>query len=287
MKWSLKQTGLPWNFNLHKYFLASFAIRDFCPFLRYVLQTQRGRTPAATCGRTIAGSLLLCWKGRRRRSCSTSTWKLWPRRRRSNSGSCLTRPAWWEVKTRSRKMFKCKQKIWEGHQPELHFIFLSEIAHLRLCLLQITLTTSWKEVKKVIKDDPRCIKFSSSDRVRDTHSNSEHLQQLKTPCVVLMFYALISVAEETERVWRVHQRQIHHSQSRLQNPAKGDKVHHLQVCALSRTISTACREIKPLNVFYTLFCSWTDPWRAKNWYKFELGTFCPSKPFFFFIQKFR
>uniref|UniRef100_A0A7N6ARB9 Transcription elongation regulator 1 n=1 Tax=Anabas testudineus TaxID=64144 RepID=A0A7N6ARB9_ANATE len=30
----------------------------------------------------------------------------------------------------------------------------------------ITLTTSWKEVKKVIKEDPRCIKFSSSDRKR-------------------------------------------------------------------------------------------------------------------------
>lgn len=30
----------------------------------------------------------------------------------------------------------------------------------------ITLTTSWKEVKKIIKEDPRCIKFSSSDRKR-------------------------------------------------------------------------------------------------------------------------
>ncbi|XP_077360828.1 transcription elongation regulator 1-like isoform X2 [Festucalex cinctus] len=30
----------------------------------------------------------------------------------------------------------------------------------------ITLTTAWKEVKKVIKEDPRCIKFSSSDRKR-------------------------------------------------------------------------------------------------------------------------
>ncbi|KAM6969779.1 transcription elongation regulator 1 [Aplochiton taeniatus] len=28
----------------------------------------------------------------------------------------------------------------------------------------ITLTTTWKEVKKIIKEDPRCIKFSSSDR---------------------------------------------------------------------------------------------------------------------------
>lgn len=35
-----------------------------------------------------------------------------------------------------------------------------------LHLHQITLMTSWKEVKKLIKEDPRCIKFSSSDRVR-------------------------------------------------------------------------------------------------------------------------
>ncbi|XP_072519205.1 transcription elongation regulator 1a isoform X2 [Salminus brasiliensis] len=30
----------------------------------------------------------------------------------------------------------------------------------------VTLTSTWKEVKKSIKDDPRCIKFSSSDRKR-------------------------------------------------------------------------------------------------------------------------
>ncbi|XP_076877848.1 transcription elongation regulator 1a isoform X2 [Brachyhypopomus gauderio] len=28
----------------------------------------------------------------------------------------------------------------------------------------VTLTSTWKEVKKIIKDDPRCVKFSSSDR---------------------------------------------------------------------------------------------------------------------------
>lgn len=37
-------------------------------------------------------------------------------------------------------------------------------------MFQITLTTTWKEVKKVIKEDPRCIKFSSSDRVRQLKS---------------------------------------------------------------------------------------------------------------------
>jgi len=34
---------------------------------------------------------------------------------------------------------------------------------------KITLTSTWKEVKKIIKEDPRCIKFSSSDRVRGLH----------------------------------------------------------------------------------------------------------------------
>ncbi|XP_068572228.1 transcription elongation regulator 1 isoform X4 [Cebidichthys violaceus] len=38
--------------------------------------------------------------------------------------------------------------------------------HNTLQQLMITLTTTWKEVKKVIKEDPRCIKFSSSDRKR-------------------------------------------------------------------------------------------------------------------------
>ena len=35
---------------------------------------------------------------------------------------------------------------------------LSEVADL-------TLTSSWKDIKKSVKDDPRCSKFSSSDRV--------------------------------------------------------------------------------------------------------------------------
>ncbi|KAG7263888.1 hypothetical protein CRUP_034227 [Coryphaenoides rupestris] len=38
----------------------------------------------------------------------------------------------------------------------------------------ITLTTTWKEVKKIIKEDPRCIKFSSSDRVTLLCSDATH-----------------------------------------------------------------------------------------------------------------
>jgi hypothetical protein len=30
---------------------------------------------------------------------------------------------------------------------------------------EVTLTSSWKEIKKLVKDDPRYSKFSSSDRV--------------------------------------------------------------------------------------------------------------------------
>lgn len=40
------------------------------------------------------------------------------------------------------------------------------LCFLFTCLSKITLTSTWKEVKKIIKEDPRCIKFSSSDRVR-------------------------------------------------------------------------------------------------------------------------
>lgn len=32
-------------------------------------------------------------------------------------------------------------------------------------MLQITLSSSWKDIKKLIKEDPRYSKFSSSDRV--------------------------------------------------------------------------------------------------------------------------
>lgn len=39
--------------------------------------------------------------------------------------------------------------------------------------------------------------------------------------------------EETAGVWRLHQRQVHHSQSWLQNPAEGDQVHHIQVSTLT------------------------------------------------------
>lgn len=46
------------------------------------------------------------------------------------------------------------------NKSELYLCFLFT------CLSKITLTSTWKEVKKIIKEDPRCIKFSSSDRVR-------------------------------------------------------------------------------------------------------------------------
>lgn len=52
----------------------------------------------------------------------------------------------------------------------VHFpasVFYSDIDEPIFVLFQITLTTTWKEVKKLIKDDPRCIKFSSSDRVSE------------------------------------------------------------------------------------------------------------------------
>ncbi|XP_034034009.1 transcription elongation regulator 1 isoform X3 [Thalassophryne amazonica] len=63
-----------------------------------------------------------------------------------------------------------KEKLFNEHVEALakkkkeHFRqLLDETSMVRST---ITLTTTWKEVKKVIKEDPRCIKFSSSDRKR-------------------------------------------------------------------------------------------------------------------------
>ena len=57
-----------------------------------------------------------------------------------------------------------KEKLFNEHNEALtkkkreHFRqFLDETS-------AITLTSTWKEVKKIIKEDPWCIKFSSSDR---------------------------------------------------------------------------------------------------------------------------
>lgn len=73
----LQHSDPSWIFKTPFFFVAYFtiilAVRNFCPFLRSVLRTQRGRTRAVTCGRTTAGSRLPCWKGRRRRSCSMNT----------------------------------------------------------------------------------------------------------------------------------------------------------------------------------------------------------------------
>ncbi|XP_069002240.1 transcription elongation regulator 1 isoform X3 [Embiotoca jacksoni] len=66
-----------------------------------------------------------------------------------------------------------KEKLFNEHVEALakkkkeHFRQLLDETSMILSFgLQITLTTTWKEVKKVIKEDPRCIKFSSSDRKR-------------------------------------------------------------------------------------------------------------------------
>ena len=42
----------------------------------------------------------------------------------------------------------------------------------------ITLTSSWKEAKKVIKEDPRYSKFSSSDRVSRQYSDAVEISLL-------------------------------------------------------------------------------------------------------------
>ncbi|XP_077448717.1 transcription elongation regulator 1 isoform X4 [Stigmatopora argus] len=59
-----------------------------------------------------------------------------------------------------------KEKLFNDHVEALA---KKKKEHFRQLLdetTMITLTTTWKEVKKIIKEDPRCIKFSSSDRKR-------------------------------------------------------------------------------------------------------------------------
>ena len=43
---------------------------------------------------------------------------------------------------------------------------LGVVGFFHFAVSQISLTSTWKEVKRVVKDDPRFSKFSSSDRVR-------------------------------------------------------------------------------------------------------------------------
>uniref|UniRef100_W5MS97 Transcription elongation regulator 1 n=1 Tax=Lepisosteus oculatus TaxID=7918 RepID=W5MS97_LEPOC len=57
-----------------------------------------------------------------------------------------------------------KEKLFNEH---IESLTKKKKEHFRQLLdetTSITLTTTWKEVKKIIKEDPRCIKFSSSDR---------------------------------------------------------------------------------------------------------------------------
>ncbi|XP_062867292.1 transcription elongation regulator 1 isoform X2 [Trichomycterus rosablanca] len=57
-----------------------------------------------------------------------------------------------------------KEKLFDEHVEALSKRKKEQFRQLLDETTMITLTTTWKEVKKVIKDDPRCIKFSSSDR---------------------------------------------------------------------------------------------------------------------------
>ncbi|TRY91116.1 hypothetical protein DNTS_020408 [Danionella cerebrum] len=57
-----------------------------------------------------------------------------------------------------------KQKLFTEHIEALAKRRKEQFRLLLDETTQITLTSSWKEIKKLIKTDPRCIKFSSSDR---------------------------------------------------------------------------------------------------------------------------
>lgn len=59
-----------------------------------------------------------------------------------------------------------KEKLFNEHVEALAKKKKTQFRQLLDETNMITLSTTWKEVKKVIKEDPRCIKYSSSDRKR-------------------------------------------------------------------------------------------------------------------------
>ncbi|XP_054708785.1 transcription elongation regulator 1-like [Uloborus diversus] len=82
--------------------------------------------------------------------------------------------SWYEVKKTLRKDHRWetvgsldreeRERVFDEH---IGFLYRKKKEKFRELLdetPEITLTSSWKEVKKLIKDDPRCSKFSSSDR---------------------------------------------------------------------------------------------------------------------------
>uniref|UniRef100_A0A8C1Q0Z7 Transcription elongation regulator 1 n=1 Tax=Cyprinus carpio TaxID=7962 RepID=A0A8C1Q0Z7_CYPCA len=85
-----------------------------------------------------------------------------------------TDASWSETRRNLRKDHRWKSSaLLERHEKEKLFaehveaLTKKKKEHFRQLLDEtstITLTTTWKEVKKIIRDDPRCIKFSSSDR---------------------------------------------------------------------------------------------------------------------------
>lgn len=59
-----------------------------------------------------------------------------------------------------------KETLFEEHISTLSKKKRDKFREMLEELPQITLTSSWKEVKKLIRDDPRYLKYNSSDKVR-------------------------------------------------------------------------------------------------------------------------
>ncbi|XP_029640094.1 transcription elongation regulator 1 isoform X4 [Octopus sinensis] len=71
-----------------------------------------------------------------------------------------------------------KEKLFEEHIDILNKKNKEMFHKLLDETLQITLTSSWKDVKKMIKDDPRYSKFSSSDRKREKEFEDYRYEQI-------------------------------------------------------------------------------------------------------------
>lgn len=84
-------------------------------------------------------------------------------------------PTWREAKRLLRKDHRWdladlldreeKERLFDTHMEQLNKKKRDKFREMLDDLQQVTLTSSWKEVKKIIKEDPRYTKFSSSEKV--------------------------------------------------------------------------------------------------------------------------
>lgn len=70
-------------------------------------------------------------------------------------------------------------QIWCWCHSFIFHLGVQQMLVLSILLPQLTLTSSWRTIRKLIKDDPRYSKFSSHDSVRNSSLTSSSLALMK------------------------------------------------------------------------------------------------------------